>query len=52
MLKLRLGKPDGEGRGGSRHERSGGAMMRGAIVGGKSGLFASQGATGESGKVR
>ena len=37
---------------GSRHGRRGGAMMRGAILGGKSGLFASQGATGESGKVR
>ena len=51
-----------EDRGGSRHGQSGGAVMRlrrtsapqvrGAILGGKSGLFASQGATGESGKVR
>ena len=42
-------------RGGSSHERRGGAMMRRArraILGAKSGLFELQGATGESDKVR
>ena len=48
--------PEGEGKadsgGGSRRECRGGAMMRRAILGAKSGLFELQGATGESDKVR